>query len=91
MRFWIILLVLAVMVAGVAEWINAAWDAPGPPAEHAKETVVLIPPKMGTHDIARILQDKGVVRYPFVFEINVRVRRLSAALPPRVSTRVAAL
>ena len=80
MRFWIILLVLAAMVAGVSEWINASWDAPGLAAGSANETVVLIPPRMRTHDIARILGDKDVVRYPWVFEINVRMRGLSARL-----------
>ena len=80
MKAWLILVVLAVMVAGVVEWINAAWDAPGPAAANGKETVVLIAPKMRTHDIAGILEKKGVLRYPLVFELNVRVRRLSTKL-----------
>jgi UPF0755 protein len=94
MRFWIILLVLAVLVAGIAEWVNAAWDAPGPAAPSGKETVVLVPPHMRTHDIARLLAEKGVLRYPLVFEIDTRLRRLSAklkagefAIPSRATMR----
>ncbi len=33
MRFFFILIVLAVIVAGVVEWGNAAWDVQGPPAQ----------------------------------------------------------
>jgi len=94
MRFWIILVVLAVLVAGIAEWVNAAWDAPGPAAASGSETVVLVPPHMRTHDIARLLADKGVLRYPLVFEIDTRLRGLSAklkagefAIPARASMR----
>lgn len=94
MKFWHILVLLAVMVAGVVEWINAAWDAPGPAAANGRETVVLVPAGMRTHDIARLLEEKGVLRYRLVFEINVRVRGFSSrlrageyAIPSRASMR----
>src|SRR4029077_6827034 len=77
MRLWLIPVVLAVMVAGVVEWVNAAWDAPGLPAASGNETVVLIPPHMRTHDIARILDQKGILRHALVFEMDARVRSLS--------------
>jgi len=80
MKAWVFLVLFAVMVAGVAEWINAAWDGPGPAAANGKESVVLIAPRMRTHDIARFLEDQGVLRYKLVFEINVRVRGLSSRL-----------
>ena len=32
MRFLFVLVVLGVIAAGVVEWANAAWDAPGLPA-----------------------------------------------------------
>jgi UPF0755 protein len=91
MKFWHILVLLAVIVAGVVEWINAAWDAPGPAA---KETVVLVAPGLRTHAIAQLLEDQGVIRYKLVFEINARVRGLSSklkageyAIPSRASMR----
>jgi UPF0755 protein len=97
MKFWHILVLLAVIVAGVVEWINAAWDAPGPAAANGRETVVLVPAGMRTHDIAQLLEDKGVIRYRLVFEINVRVRGLSPrlkageyAVPSRASMRAVA-
>jgi len=80
MKFWLILVVLAVLVAGVLEWVNAAWDGPGPAAANGKETVVLIAPGARTHAIAALLHDKGVLRHELVFEINVRVRGLSGKL-----------
>lgn len=97
MRFFLILAVLAILVAGVAEWINAAWDAPGPAPVSGGETVVLIPPHMRTHDIAGILQQNAVLRRALVFEINARLRGLSArlkageyAIPARASMRAIA-
>ena len=97
MRFFLILAVLAVLVAGVAEWINAAWDAPGPAAANGGETVVLIPPHMRTHDIAAILEQKSVLRRALVFELNARVRGLSSkfkageyAIPARATMRAIA-
>jgi UPF0755 protein len=80
MRFWLIPVVLAVLVAGVVEWANAAWDAPGLPAANGKETVVLIPPKVRTHDIARLLQESHVLKYGLLFELDARLRGLSGKL-----------
>jgi UPF0755 protein len=97
MRAFLILAVLAILLAGIAEWINAAWDAPGPTAASGNQTVVLIPPHMRTHDIAGILEQKAVLRHALVFEINARVRGLSAklkagefAIPARASMRAIA-
>ena len=97
MRFWVIPVVLAVLVAGVVEWIHAAWDAPGLPAASGQQTVVLIPPRIRTHDIAEILQQKGVLRRAWVFELNARARGLSVklkagefAIPSRASMRTIA-
>jgi UPF0755 protein len=97
MRLWLIPVVLAVIVAGVVEWVNAAWDAPGLPAASGNETVVLIPPHMRTHDIARILDQKGILRHALVFEMDARVRSLSGklkageyAIPSRASMRAIA-
>ncbi|HWU56860.1 MAG TPA: endolytic transglycosylase MltG [Rhizomicrobium sp.] len=88
---------LAVLVAGVGEWVNAAWDGPGLAAAHGGETVVLIAPGVRTHGIAQILHDNGTLRYPLVFEINARVRGLSGklkageyAIPSRATMRAIA-
>jgi UPF0755 protein len=76
-RFLLILLVLAVLVAGVVEWANAAWDAPGLPAiSGEKETVVLIPPGSRTRDIARTLQQKRVLKYGLLFQFDLALKRL---------------
>ena len=97
MKFWLVLVVLAVLIAGVVEWINAAWDGPGLAAATGTQTVVLIAPGMRTHAIAQTLHEKFTLRYPLVFEINVRARGLSGrlkageyAIPSRASMRAIA-
>src|SRR5947208_6411176 len=74
--FLLILLLLAAMAAGVVEWANAAWDAPGPTATGGKETVVLIPPGSRTRGIARTLEQKGVVKYALLFQFDLALKRL---------------
>jgi len=95
MRFFLILGVLAaVLAAGVVGWGNAAWDAPGLPAPYGKETVVFIPPHSRTHDIARMLEKRGVTRYGLLFELDVRMKGLAGqikageyAIPSRASMK----
>ena len=70
MRFILLLVILVVIGAGVVEWANAAWDAPGLPAPSGKETVVLIPPHSRTHDIAQMLEGKGVMKFGLLFELR---------------------
>lgn len=79
-RFLVILGVLALIAAGVVEWANAAWDAPGLPSADGKETVILIPPRSPTHQIARMLEDKGVVKSGLMFEFDIRVKGLASQL-----------
>lgn len=80
MRFWLVLIVLAVIVAGAVEWANAAWDAPGPAAPSGNQTVVLIPAHSRTHDVARLLEDKGVVKYALLFEFDARLKGYASQL-----------
>src|SRR5579872_7514769 len=75
-RFAVLLLVLAFIGAGVAEWANAAWTEPGPAALQGGETVVLIQPHSRVHDIAGQLQDAHVLNYALAFEFDLRLRRL---------------
>jgi UPF0755 protein len=77
MRFIFVLIIFAVIAAGAVEWANAAWDVPGLPAPSGKETVVLIPPHSRTHDIAQMLEQKGVMKYGLVFELDLRLRGLA--------------
>jgi len=79
-RFLLILGVLALIAAGVVEWANAAWDAPGLPSADGKETVILIPPRSPTHQIGRMLEEKGVVKSGLMFEFDVRVKGLASQL-----------
>ena len=87
-RFLLILLMLAVIAAGVVEWANAAWDAPGPIAAGGKETVVLIPPGSRTRDIARTLEQKGVIKYALLFQFDLALRRV---LDPQTSSKTGKL
>ena len=70
------LIVLVVIGAGAVEWANVAWDAQGPVARAGGETVVLIPAHSRTHDVARLLEDKGVVKYALLFEFNARLNHV---------------
>jgi UPF0755 protein len=79
-RFLFILIALAVIVAGAVEWASAAWDAPGPAARAAKETVVLIPPHSRTHDVAQLLEASGVVKYALLFEFDTRLKGYASQL-----------
>ena len=80
MRFLLVFIALAVIVAGVIGWANAAWDAAGPPALSGKETVVLIPAHSRTHDVAQLLQDKGVVEHALLFEFDARLKGYASQL-----------
>jgi UPF0755 protein len=80
MRFVLVLIVLAVIVAGAVEWANSAWDAPGPAAPSGNQTVILIPAHSRTHDVARLLQDKGVVKYALLFEFDARLKGYASQL-----------
>jgi len=76
-RLIFILVILAVIAAGVVEWGMAAWDAPGLPAPEGTQTIVLITPGSRTHAVAQMLEAKGVVKSGLMFEANLRARRLA--------------
>ena len=77
MRFIVILVILAVLVAGVAGWGNAAWDQPGP---SASETVVMIKPRTPSHAVATLLEQRGVVKSGLLFEMDMRLRGMTGQL-----------
>src|SRR4051812_47383541 len=79
-RLLALLIVLGIIGAGAAEWANAAWNAPGPPAAQGSQTVVLIQPHTPVHAIARQLQDAQVIHYALVFEFDLRLRGLKEKL-----------
>jgi UPF0755 protein len=88
-RIAIFILALGVIAAGMAGWLFYAWTAAGPAA---KPSVVLIPPRRASHDIARQLQEAGAVSNAMLFEAELRLRGLSAkvkageyALQPQAS------
>lgn len=80
MRFLVVLIVLVVIGAGAVEWANVAWDARGPVARAGGETVILIPAHSRTHDVARLLEDKGVVKSALVFEFDARLKGYASQL-----------
>ncbi len=71
--FLIIVLIVAIIVAGVLEWGYAAFNAPGPAAQDGKETIVVIKPGSGSRGISETLADAGVLIRPQVFQIGVHV------------------
>lgn len=79
-RILLVLLVLGIVGAGVAEWANSAWEQKGPPAPRGNQTVVLIKPRTPLHQIATQLQDAGVLNYAVAFEFDLRIRRLNDKL-----------
>ncbi len=92
MRFLFLLVVLGVMAAGAALWAQANWDAPGPQAPWGEETVILVAPHSRAHDIAQLLEQKGVIRSGLLFEADLRLRGLASkmkagefAIPSRAS------
>ncbi|MEO8300603.1 MAG: endolytic transglycosylase MltG, partial [Rhizomicrobium sp.] len=76
----VILVILAVIAAGVVEWTMAAWTAPGLPAAGAAQTIVLIVPGSRTHAVARMLEDQGVIQSGLFFELNLRMRAMAVKL-----------
>ena len=76
-RFVVILILLAVIAAGVVEWGMAAWDGPGLPAADGKQTTILIAPGSRTHAVAQMLEREGVTKSGLMFELNLRARRLA--------------
>ena len=90
-KFIVLLLVLALIAAGMVGWTVAAWDAPGP-ASGGKETIVLIAPGSRTHAVAQMMQAKGVLKSGLLFELNLRLRGMAVkikageyAIPPGAS------
>jgi len=77
MRWILILVVLAVIGAGVVEWANAVWDAPGLPAADRKQTIVLIPPGARTHSVAQMFEREGIIKSGLIFEFDLRARGLA--------------
>jgi UPF0755 protein len=79
-KFFLFLLVAALLVAGVIEWGYAAFTGPGPLARQGSETVVVIKPGVGLKGIAQTLADAGVVLNAQVFQIGVRLTHKTASL-----------
>ena len=80
MRFFLVLVVLCVIAAGAVAWVWTAWDTSGPPARAGAETVVLIPAHSRTRDIARMLEEKGLIRHAILFEIDARLKGVASRL-----------
>ena len=79
-KFAVLAIVLAVLAAGVVEWVYAGFAAPGPAAAHGSETVVLIKSGAGLSGVAQTLADAGVVLRPDLFKIGVRLYGETSAL-----------
>jgi UPF0755 protein len=91
-RFLILLFALGIIITGVVEWANSAWNEPGPAARQGGETVVLIAPHTRLTDIAQKLQDAHVLNYGLAFAFDVTLRQQGSkikageyAIPSRAS------
>ncbi len=81
LRFLAILIVVAVLIAGLFEWESANFAAPGPAARGtATQTVVLVKPRLGLRGISDALERAGVVERADLFQIGVRIRRTASRL-----------
>jgi UPF0755 protein len=76
-RLLVILLVLVIMAAGVAEWGVAKFSAAGP---STKVTDVVIKPGIGLHGIAQTLASAGAIERADFFEWGVRLHQTGAKL-----------
>ena len=79
-KFVALAIALAILSAGVIEWVYAGFTAPGPVAPHGSETVVLIKSGTGLHGVAQTLADAGVVLKPDIFQFGVRLHDETSAL-----------
>ncbi len=92
-------LLILVLALGILLWAGARFKAPGPPAPHGHQSIVLIRPGTGGAGIARILKAAGVITSPTLFELEVRLRGQGAelkageyAIPSRASmAKIAAI
>lgn len=81
LRFLAVLVVLFLLVAGAYVWENTNFAAAGPPAAHGTtESDVVIKPGVGLKGIAQELHDAGVIENPLLFEVGVRLRRMTPSL-----------
>lgn len=81
LRFLAVILVLAVVIGGSFLWEDQNFSAAGPHARlGAAETDVIIKPGVGLKGIAEELADAGTVDDPLLFQIGVRLRRMTASL-----------
>jgi len=81
LRLFAVLVVLAVIAFGAYVWESANFAAVGPTAARgASETDVVIKSGVGLKGIAQELHDAGVVENPLLFELGVRLRRMTPGL-----------
>jgi len=81
LRVLAVLVVLVLFAAGAYFWENTNFAATGPAAAHgAAETDVIIKPGVGLKGIAQELRDAGVIENPLLFEVGVRLRRMTPSL-----------
>lgn len=80
MKKLLVPIVFAILIAGVVEWGLAAFKAPGPVAKSGAETVVVIKSGAGVRGATEALTAAGVVQYPQLFEIGVRLSGKASAI-----------
>jgi len=77
MKRFVILIAVALIIAGAYEWEAMNFVAPGPkPAQ----TTILIPPRISVAGISGTLESEGLVQNGLLFRIGVTLRRESSAL-----------
>ena len=79
-KFFILVVLVVLVVAGAVEWGLSAFEAPGPAARHGSETVVLVKPGSHVRGIAEQLFGAGVISRPDVFALTVRFKGQASEL-----------
>src|SRR5215469_243528 len=79
-RFFTLLLLLAVLAATAWVWEGLHFSSPGPWAPRGSETVVNVPMGEGLWGISSRLRNAGVIDSAPLFDVGVRLRRESGLL-----------
>lgn len=72
-KFLALIVVLAVVIAGIAQWGYSVYTRPGPQAAKGNETIVTIKSGIGLRGIARALKGAGVIADDDVFMVGARL------------------
>jgi len=71
--------IVVMLLAGAGYWVYNEAEAPGPLAE---QQTVFVPPHSGIAGVAELLGERGVVRYPLLFQLIAKLSGRGVELKP---------